>query len=376
MPKKYIVDLTEVEQKLLKKLTTTGKHAAYKINHARILLKADVNQPDRGWSDRAISKALNISTSTIERVRQRFVESGIDAALSYRQGRGRKQRRLDGEQEAYLLAVACSEAPQGRERWTLRMLADKMVELNHVESVSHETVRQTLKKNEIKPWQKKCWVIPPQQSAEFVCHMESVLEVYQRSYHHDFPFVCLDEAMKQLVKETKTPIPAESGTPERFDYQYERNGTANLFMLCNPIEGWRTVEVTKQRTAIDYAHLLKKLVDDYYPEAYLITVVQDNLNTHTPASLYKAFEPAEARRIMNRLEFCYTPKHGSWLNMAEIELSVLSRQCLNRRIPEITTLKEEVTAWCDERNRKETWIDWRFTTEDAPYQTQATLPLN
>ncbi len=146
MPKKYIVDLTRSEQKSLKKLTTTGKHAAYKINHARILLFADVNQIDGGWSDREISKALNISTSTIERVRQRFVESGIDAALSYRQGRGRKQRRLDGEQEAHLLAIACSEAPQGRERWTLRMLADKMVELNHVESISQETVRQTLKK--------------------------------------------------------------------------------------------------------------------------------------------------------------------------------------------------------------------------------------
>jgi hypothetical protein len=145
-------------------------------------------------------------------------------------------------------------------------------------------------------------------------------------------------------------------------------------MLCNPIEGWRTVEVTKQRTAIDYAHLLKKLVDDYYPEAYLITVVQDNLNTHTPASLYKVFSPAEARRIMNRLEFCYTPKHGSWLNMAEIELSVLSRQCLNRRIPDLTTLKEEVAAWCDERNRKETWIDWRFTTEDARIKLKGLYP--
>ena len=187
--------------------------------------------------------------------------------------------------------------------------------------------------------------------------MESVLSVYQSSYHPDFPFVCLDEAMKQLVKETRTAIPARPGKSERFDYQYERNGTANLFIVNNPIEGWRTVEVTKQRTAIDYAHLLKKIVDDYYPEAWMITVVQDNLNTHTATSLYKAFEPAEARRIMNRLQFCYTPKHGSWLNMAGIELSVLARQCLNRRIPDMSTLTEEVTAWCNERNGKETRID-------------------
>ena len=145
-------------------------------------------------------------------------------------------------------------------------------------------------------------------------------------------------------------------------------------MICNPIEGWRTVEVTPQRTAIDYAQLLKKLVDDYYPEASLITVVQDNLNTHTPASLYKAFEPSEARRILNRLDFCYTPKHGSWLNMAEIELSVLSRQCLNRRIPDLTTLKEEVLSWCEQRNKQETWIDWRFTTEDARIKLKRLYP--
>lgn len=190
----------------------------------------------------------------------------------------------------------------------------------------------------------------------------------------DFPFVCLDYCLKQLVTETRTPIPRQPGQPERFDYQYERNGTANLFMLTNPIEGWRTVEVTKQRTAIDYANLLKKLVDDYYPEAWMITVVQDNLNTHTPASVYKAFEPAQARRIMSRLNFCFTPKHGSWLNMAEIELSVLSRQCINRRIPDMATLREEVAAWCDQRNSQESWIDWRFTTQDARIKLKRLYP--
>ena len=159
-------------------------------------------------------------------------------------------------------------------------------------------------------------MIPPKQDAEFVCQMESVLEVYQRRYHPDFPVICLDEAMKQLVKETVTLMAAQPGQPQRQDYQYERNGTANLFMLCEPIEGWRHVEVTRQRTAVDDAHLLKDVVDIHGPDALLITVVKDNLNTHTPASLYKAFDPAEARRILNRLEFCYTPKHGSGLNMA------------------------------------------------------------
>lgn len=204
--------------------------------------------------------------------------------------------------------------------------------------------------------------------------MESVLEVYQRPYHPDFPVVCLDEAMKQLVQETVMPIPAQPGQPQREDYQYERNGTANLFMLCEPMAGWRYVEVTRQRTAVDYAHLLKNIVDRYYPEVRLITVVQDNLNTHTPASLYKAFEPAEARRILKRLAFCHTPKHGSWLNMAEIELSCLGHQCLDRRIAEFETLQSEVAAWVATRNEQETWIDWRFTTADARVKLKRLYP--
>jgi len=208
-------------------------------------------------------------------------------------------------------------------------------------------------------------VIPPEQNAEFVCQMESVLQVYQRHYHPDFPVICLDEATKQLVKETIEPVAGKPGQPKRQDYKYERNGTANLFMLCNPIQGWRHIEVTERRTAVDYAYLLKDLVDIYYPDALLITVVQDNLNTHSPASLYKAFEPAEARRILNRLEFCHTPKHGSWLNMAEIELSILARQCLDRRIPEFAVLQQEVATWEEQRNHQQTWINWRFTTADA-----------
>lgn len=217
-------------------------------------------------------------------------------------------------------------------------------------------------------------MIPPQQNGEFVWRMEAVLEVYQRCYHPAFPVVCIDESSKQLVKETLMPIPAQSGQPERVDYEYERNGTANLFMVCEPMVGWRRVEVTERRTAVDYAHILKTLVDCDYPEAVQITVVQDNLNTHSPASLYKAFEPAEAQRILSHLKFCQTPNHGSWLNMAEIELSVLSRQCLDRRIPDLSTLKTEVEAWQNQRNQEKTWIDWRFTTADARVKLHRLYP--
>jgi hypothetical protein len=204
--------------------------------------------------------------------------------------------------------------------------------------------------------------------------MEEVLEVYQRPDEPEFPVLCLDESTKQLVTETRTPIPAQSGQPKRIDYEYERNGTANLFMVCAPMTGWRYLEVTQHRTAVDYAHLLKTIVDDFYPDAIKITIVQDNLNTHSPASLYKAFEPAEARRILEQLEFCHTPKHGSWLNMAEIELSVLSRQCLDRRIPDFQTLEQEVMAWQIQRNQQQTWIDWRFTTEDARIKLHRLYP--
>ncbi|MFM7447037.1 MAG: IS630 family transposase [Leptolyngbyaceae cyanobacterium] len=373
MVKKYIVRLSEVERESLEQLVKTGKRAAYTINHARILLKADQNQVNGSWRDEDIKEAFDVSLRTVERVRQRFVEEGLEAALRCRPGGGRK-RRLDGESEAHLIALRCGEMPEGKGRWTLRLLADQMVELGFVEQLSHESVRQVLKKNELQPWRQECWVIPPEQNAEFVWRMEAVLEVYQTAYNPNIPVICIDEATKQLVKETLVPIPAEPGQPERVDYEYERNGTANLFMVSEPMVGWRRVEVTKQRTALDYAHLLKTLVDDDYAQAEKVIVVADNLNTHSPASLYKAFEPTEAQRILSRLEFCHTPRHGSWLNMAEIELSILSRQCLDRRLPDMDTLKREVAAWQDNRNHEETWIDWRFTTADARVKLKRLYP--
>ena len=303
-----------------------------------------------------------------------MVEEGLEAALNRAKQIKRKNKTLDGEQEAHLIALACCESPEGRARWTLRLLADKMVELEYVGSVSHETVRQVLKKNEIKPWQKTEWCIPPEANAEFVCHMEEVLEVYKRHKDPAHPVVCMDESSKQQVKEICEPIPAEPSKTERYDYEYERNGVSNLFIFFDPLTGWRHVDVTNRRTAIDWAYQIRDLVDIYYPEAERISLVMDNLNTHCGASLYKAFEPNEARRILERLEFHYTPKHGSWLNMAEIELSVLSRQCLDRRIPNQETLKKEVTAWVNKRNDSATEMDWRFTTSDARIKLRRLYP--
>lgn len=204
--------------------------------------------------------------------------------------------------------------------------------------------------------------------------MEDVLELYKQPYDPKRPVVCLDESNKQLLIEVFDPIPMEPGHPERYDTQYERNGVSNLFMMFEPLTGWRHVEVTDRRTAVDWAQQVKSLVDGRYKNADTIVLVEDNLNTHTPASLYKAFTPEEARRIVEKLEFHYTPKHGSWLDMAEIELSILSRQCLDRRIPDQETLRREVKAWEDERNACGTSMEWRFTTEDARIKLKKLYP--
>ena len=204
--------------------------------------------------------------------------------------------------------------------------------------------------------------------------MEDVLEVYTRPYDPRRPQVCLDETSRQLLAEVNPPRPVEPGQPARQDYEYERRGVCNLFLVCEPLAGWRQVMVSDRRARIDWAHCIKDLVDLHYPDAEQIVLVQDNLNTHTPASLYAAFPPAEARRLADRLELHYTPKHGSWLNMAEIELAVLAGQCLARRLADRATLEREVAAWQAARNRAGRGVNWRFTTEDARIKLKYLYP--
>jgi len=208
-------------------------------------------------------------------------------------------------------------------------------------------------------------VIPPKQNAAFVAAMEDVLEVYKRPYDPKRPVVCMDEQPTQLLKETRKKVPAQPGQPERVDYEYERNGTAVNFMSTETLGGWRKVNIRGRKTAIDWAHEMKGLLDEDYPEAEQVVLVCDNLNTHKVASFYKAFDPQEARRLIERLDIHYTPKHGSWLNVAEIELSVFTQQCLDRRIPDIGTLREEANAWYRERNAGQKSVDWQFTTDKA-----------
>jgi hypothetical protein len=221
---------------------------------------------------------------------------------------------------------------------------------------------------------KEQWCIPEEASGEFVCAMEDVLAVYHLPHDPKRPLVCFDEGSKQQTKEVRLPLPPHPGEVAKYDYEYERHGTSNLFIFFAPLEAWRQVKVTDQRTAIDFAHCMCDLVDLHFPHAEQIVLVMDNLNTPKFASLYEAFPPAQARRILEKLEIHYTPKHGSWLNMAEIERSVLHRQCLRARIPDQPTLRRTVTAWAHRRNARRSTVHWRFTTEDARIKLHRLYP--
>jgi len=217
-------------------------------------------------------------------------------------------------------------------------------------------------------------VIPPDQNGEFVARMEDVLEVYTRPYDPRFPVVCMDERPTQLVRETRRPLPARRGAPRRYDYEYERAGTACVFLFTEPLGQWRRARARARRTAVDWAQEVRAVVDEDFSDAERVILVCDNLNTHTIGSLYEAFPPDVARGLVERLEIHYTPKHGSWLNIAECELSVLSRQSLSVRTPDLPTLKRKVTAWERRRNKQQTGVDWQFTTRDARRKLRRLYP--
>ena len=216
-------------------------------------------------------------------------------------------------------------------------------------------------------------MIPPEQDAEFVAHMEQVLDVYKRPYDEDFPVVCMDESPKQLI-ETVREEKMESGKDKRVDYEYIRHGVVNIFMANEPLKGKRLVEVTEHKTKVDWAAFVKQISDEMYPNAKKITLVMDNFKTHSIGAFYEAFEPVEAKRLMDRFEFIFTPKHGSWLNMAEIELHILNSQCLNRNIASIEDMKQEIEAWQENRNNKNSKINWQFTTNDARIKLKRLYP--
>ena len=354
----YRVELSQTERDELKGLLSGGKHAARKLKRAQILLAADA-----GASDDDIATSVGVGGSTVYRTKRRFVIGNLEAALR-EEPRSGASRKLSGKQEALLVATACSKPPQGRARWTLELLAGELAKLTEHDRVSRETVRRRLAENHLKPWRKDMWCIP-KVDGEYVARMEDVLDLYAEEPDPNRPVVCFDESPTQLIGEVRQPISAKPGQLERYDCEYKRNGTANLFIFLDAHRSWRKVKVTDRRAAEDFAACMRELTDVHFPEAEQIRVVLDNLSTHFPGSLYQAFSPCEARRVLRRLEFHYVPKHASWLNMVEIEIGVLRGQCLDRRIASREQLESEIATWERQRNASGARIKWMFTTEKA-----------
>jgi len=355
---RYRVELSQTERAELTALVSGGKHAVRKLKRAQILLAADA-----GASDAEIARSVGVDGSTVYRTKRRFVLGNLEAALSEAPRPG-ASRKLSGKQEALLVATACSSPPTGRARWTLELLAGELVRLTAHASISRETVRRRLAENDLKPWRKDMWCIP-QVDAEYVARMEDVLDLYAELPDQKRPVVCFDESPIQLIGEVRTPIPAKPGQLERYDCEYKRNGTANLFVFLDVHRPWRKVKVTASRAAVDFAACMRELTDVHFPKAERIRVILDNLSTHSAGALYQAFPAAEAHRVLRRLEFHYVPKHASWLNMVEIEIGVLAAQCLDRRIASIEQLAAETAAWERQRNAAGARIKWMFTTEKA-----------
>ena len=355
---RYRVTLSSEERAELAAMVRGGKAAVRRIKRAQILLATDA-----GSTDEKVASNVGVGTSTVYRIKQRFVEEGLERALA-EAPRPKPPRKLTAQDEAMLVAVACSKPPRGRANWTLQLLADEMVRLTVHERISDETVRRRLAEMDLKPWQKKMWCVP-KLDAEYVARMEDVLALYAEPADSKRPVVCFDETPRQLIGEARVTVRAEPGKRARYDYEYVRNGTANVFMFVDVHRPWRHAKVTDRRACTDFAECMRDLVDAHYPEAERVRVVLDNLSAHTPSALYQTFEPAEARRILSRLEFHFTPKHASWLNMVEIEIGVMVSQCLDRRIPDKATLVSEVAAWERRRNAEQAGIRWMFTVERA-----------
>jgi transposase len=364
---RFIVELTPSEQAQLRDVVSKGQCQVRRVKRAQVLLGADA-----GASDEAIARTVSVGTSTVFRTRRRYVEGGVEHALSEQPRQGR-ERKLSGEEEALLVAITCSNPPTGRQRWTLELLAGELVRRTEHEAISPETIRRRLAEQQLKPWQKRMWCIR-EVDAPFIAQMEDVLELYCAAPDPARPVVCFDETPAQLIAESRVPVPPTPGQRLRYDYEYRRNGVANLFVFLDAHQPWRHVKVTERKTALDFAVCMQELAEVHYRDAELIRVVLDNFSAHKPAALYEAFSPERARALLKRLEFHYTPTHASWLNMVEIEIGVLMRQCLDRRIPDREALVHEVGAWERMRNAEGARVRWMFNIQSAREKLRHAYP--
>ncbi|MBE9046259.1 IS630 family transposase [Pleurocapsales cyanobacterium LEGE 10410] len=361
---KVLLDSGQRER--LEKISHNGYAPIKKILHAQVLLMCDEgNQAQRKWTDEEISSALNIHLNSVVRIRKRFLQQGIEPSLN------RRHRicppnplKLNGEQEAQLIALCCSSPPEGRVHWSLRLLTKELKTRVIVTEISHP------KKNQLCPWKKQRFRIPERDLAHFVAEMEVVLDIYSSQHSYSVPLICMDEAAVQLTE----PIQMQPSRDAEEDYYYTRESTQALFVFFDPNTGWRRVTNRDSRTSIDWAEEIRQLLEVDYPQAEKVKLVCNNLNTHNIASLYKAFPAPKAHRLARRLEIYYTPRNGSWLNVAKTELSVLSQQCLTWRIPTSEKLTSELNAWAMERNHTTAKVIWRFATQDARIKLKYLYP--
>ena len=372
-PKKYKIELTDNELKILKSVIRKNKTSKTIRCRCQIIIDLD-EVHGKVFTYEQSAKSIGVCLTTVTNTVKKYFEGGIDAVTEFKRNvnSDNARRVLDGRAEARIIELACGPVPEGHSRWTIRLLAEKSKIVLDT-PVSREAIRRALK-NELRPHKNDYWCIPTKDDAEFVACMEDVLDVYETPYNPERPDVCIDEKPYRLLGDVREPMPMCPGSNQKIDSEYVRNGTCSIFAFVEPLGGTHHVSVREHRTAFDWAEEIKYLVDVMYPDVEKIILVMDNLNTHKPASLYKRYPADEARRIIKRLEIHYTPKHGSWLDIAEIELNVMTRQCLSRRIKNITNLREELAAWEVERNIFAAKVNWQFRTVDARVKLNSLYP--
>jgi transposase len=391
MPKlHHTFELTDAEIKKLKDIIHKGaKETAKTIMHAHILLLSnDSELNDKKKTNKEIAELFDISPTTVNQVRKTYSTQGIDAALQ------RKTRitpslasKITGDFEAQVLAMAVGPPPKGRARWTLRLLSEHAMEKKYIVKISHTAIGDMLNTNQVKPHLSTYWCTPKEHNAEFILHMEDVLNVYSIPYNPDIPVICMDEKPKQLLDEVYARVDSKpavigpddeilkEGKPKRVDSEYIRIGTSCIFIFTEPLGGWRRVVARESRKKDDYAVLMRELREVFFPKAYKIRIISDNLNIHNKATFYEAFPAKVAFELAQIYEFHHTPKHGSWLNIAESELASLSTQCLgNFRIKSVIELNELISAWECDRNTRQIGVNWQFTTEDARLKLKRLYP--
>ena len=374
-PRTYRISLSDKERKVMRHLQK--KTGSLNV-HARlnVLLSADESRYDGDsmtYGD--IAHRSGVCKSTVISTLKDYCEEGLVKAITPDRNPNSDTARLKatGDVEAKIIAKACTNPPEGYARWTVTLLAEESLVILE-DSISRATVGRILQRNKLRPHLSEYWCIPPSEDADFVASMEDILSIYQQPYDPDHPVWCMDEKPYQILDESRNPLPMRPGDIKKIDSEYVRNGTVCVFCFIQPHTGRIIHYVEPTRTAVDWAEKIRILTDEIEPEAESITLVMDNLNTHTKGSLYKAFTPDEAFRIASRLDIHHTPKHGSWLDIAEIGINIMTRECLNRRIPDIETLKAELKSWNDSYDKHASPINWQFTEDDSRIKLKSLYP--